>query len=210
MRAAEATTMQQTSAEGAQARADAAARLRQAVEQAREAQAEARNAAREAQRAGLEAARQAEAAQGTGLQVPPPPERVIVQNGRVIVGPNGGGEYIAGQGGLPPGFPTDIPPTAANIAYMFFVTLAVIAIGVPLARAFGRWLDRRGAVAPTMPSDVATRLDRIEQAIETVAVEVERISEGQRFTSRLMAEMRQLPQLEGTRAEGARIPEPRR
>jgi hypothetical protein len=43
-----------------------------------------------------------------------------------------------------------------------------------------------------------------------MAVEVERISEGQRFTSRLMAEMRQLPQLEGVRAEGTRIPEPRR
>ena len=93
---------------------------------------------------------------------------------------------------------------------MLFVTLAVIAIGVPLARAFGRWLDRRGSRPAALPADVTTRLQRIEEAVETVALEVERISEGQRFTSRLMAEMRQAPQLEGVHAEAARVPEPRR
>ena len=93
---------------------------------------------------------------------------------------------------------------------MFFVTLAVIAIGVPLARAIGRWLDRRGTRPPALPADATARLQRIEEIVETMAVEVERISEGQRFTSRLMAEMRQAPQLEAVRVEGARVPEPRR
>lgn len=32
------------------------------------------------------------------------------------------------------------------------------------------------------------RLGRMEQAIEAMAIEVERVSEGQRFTSRLLAE----------------------
>jgi hypothetical protein len=32
------------------------------------------------------------------------------------------------------------------------------------------------------------RLERMEQAIDTVAIEVERISEGQRFVTRIMAE----------------------
>jgi hypothetical protein len=32
------------------------------------------------------------------------------------------------------------------------------------------------------------RLERIEQAVDTIAIEVERISEGQRFVTRLMAE----------------------
>ena len=36
--------------------------------------------------------------------------------------------------------------------------------------------------------DVALRLERIEQAIDAIAVEVERISEGQRFTTKLLAE----------------------
>lgn len=37
-------------------------------------------------------------------------------------------------------------------------------------------------------SDMNARMMRIENAIESVAVEVERISEGQRFTSRLLSE----------------------
>lgn len=36
--------------------------------------------------------------------------------------------------------------------------------------------------------DMSARMARIENAIESVAVEVERISEGQRFTSRLLSE----------------------
>jgi hypothetical protein len=32
------------------------------------------------------------------------------------------------------------------------------------------------------------RLARIEQAVETIAIEVERVSEGQRFTTKLLAE----------------------
>jgi hypothetical protein len=35
---------------------------------------------------------------------------------------------------------------------------------------------------------IEERLDRIEQAIDSIAVETERISEGQRFTTRLLSE----------------------
>lgn len=36
--------------------------------------------------------------------------------------------------------------------------------------------------------DVAERLNRIETSVDSTALEVERISEGQRFTTRLLAE----------------------
>ena len=36
--------------------------------------------------------------------------------------------------------------------------------------------------------DLAERLNRIETAVDSTALEVERISEGQRFTTRLLAE----------------------
>lgn len=39
------------------------------------------------------------------------------------------------------------------------------------------------------------RLARLEQAVESIAIEVERISEGQRFTTRLLAERAQADQL---------------
>jgi hypothetical protein len=43
---------------------------------------------------------------------------------------------------------------------------------------------------PQIPSEVAARLERMEQAIDSVALEVERISEGQRFTTKLLSEGR--------------------
>jgi hypothetical protein len=39
-----------------------------------------------------------------------------------------------------------------------------------------------------MSGDVTDRLERMEQAIDAIAVEVERIAEGQRFTTRLLSE----------------------
>lgn len=36
--------------------------------------------------------------------------------------------------------------------------------------------------------EVSARLERMEQAVDAIAIEVERVSEGQRFTSKLLAE----------------------
>jgi hypothetical protein len=62
----------------------------------------------------------------------------------------------------------------------------IIAIGVPIARAYARRLEAKPA--PSIPGDVAARLERMEQAIDSIAIEVERISEGQRFTTKLLAD----------------------
>jgi hypothetical protein len=116
-----------------------------------------------------------------------------------------------------PVFPSDmIPPQVVDITLAFFITVAVIIIGLPLARAFARRMDRRGsrdAAAP--PPELASRLDRIEQGIDAMAIEVERISEGQRFTTRLMSEMRGLPapnpmggRISRSASEAEPIPEP--
>lgn len=104
----------------------------------------------------------------------------------------GGGAFEGVAEAAPP--ERTIPREAVQMTEMFFVTLAVVAIGVPLARAFGRWLDRRGrAPAAAAAPSLEPRLDRMEQAIEAIAIEVERISEGQRFTNKVMSEMRALP-----------------
>lgn len=81
-----------------------------------------------------------------------------------------------------------LPPDAiVNIVRMFFTTIAVVAIGLPFARVFARRLDRKPVAAP-LPSDVVARLERIENAVDSIAIEVERISEGQRFAAKLLAE----------------------
>jgi hypothetical protein len=92
----------------------------------------------------------------------------------------------------PPSIP-DIPPLAMEVVRMFFVTVAVIALGIPIIRAFTKRFER-GPAPPVAPPDVVDRLQRIEQAVEAVAIEVERIAEAQRFSAKLMAEQkRELP-----------------
>jgi hypothetical protein len=66
-------------------------------------------------------------------------------------------------------------------------SIPICAIGWPLARAWARRIEDR-PVTPAIPSDVAARLERMEQAIDSIAIEVERISEGQRFTTKLLSD----------------------
>lgn len=72
----------------------------------------------------------------------------------------------------------------------FFAMIAVVSIGVPLAKAFSRKMDRR-SLQPAIPPELQQRLEHMEQAIDSIAVEVERISEGQRFTTKLLADRQQ-------------------
>ena len=65
--------------------------------------------------------------------------------------------------------------------------VAVIVLGLPLVRVLARRLDR-SAPSPRSLGAIEERLARIEGAVDTMAVEVERISEGQRFTTKLLAE----------------------
>jgi hypothetical protein len=71
--------------------------------------------------------------------------------------------------------------------FMIPITAIIMAGLYPVLRAYAKSLERsatRGAVPP----EVTARLERIEQAVDAIAVEVERISEGQRFTTKLLSE----------------------
>ena len=67
------------------------------------------------------------------------------------------------------------------------MTVVTLALGVPLVRAFIRRLDATPRRDPIDSSAVLERLAAIEQAVESIAVEVERISENQRFTTKVLA-----------------------
>jgi hypothetical protein len=73
------------------------------------------------------------------------------------------------------------------IPIVLFIMIGVTIIGAPLARAMARRIERGVSGGNQVNSDVAARLERMEQAIDAIAVEVERIAEGQRFTSKLLA-----------------------
>ena len=73
------------------------------------------------------------------------------------------------------------------VPIVMFAMVPITAIGVPLARAYARRLER-GPMSTDMSPEVLGRLERIEQAVDSIAIEVERISEGQRFTTRLLSD----------------------
>jgi hypothetical protein len=144
-----------------------------------------RDQIREQVRTSIEAAKQAEAqatVQGGPAQggpAPPPESRTFTIRGR-----NG---EVTTIGMPPPG--EIIPPQAVDIAFGFFWMIGIIIIGLPLARAFARRMDRKGAGAQ-VPGEVSAQLTHLNQAVDAIALEVERISEGQRFTTRLLSEQR--------------------
>ena len=75
------------------------------------------------------------------------------------------------------------------VAIVMFVSIAgAISIKV-IASA---WLKHHENKMKYMhaPKDVevAARMERMEQALDSIAIEVERISEGQRFTTKLLSE----------------------
>ena len=77
----------------------------------------------------------------------------------------------------------------------FFILLMVITffIGVPIALAFARRLWKKGVhTVAAIPQDIYERFNRIDQAIDSVAVEVERIGENQRYVTKLVTEQRGL------------------
>lgn len=76
------------------------------------------------------------------------------------------------------------------------VFLATMFVAVPAAvrRAKRRWLHESPSAGTNTIGVGKERLDRIEQAVDTIAVEIERVSENQRFMTRLMTET----QLAGT------------
>ena len=84
-------------------------------------------------------------------------------------------------------FGTGMPPemVVACVGIMFGTTTTVILL-LPLIKAYVRRLESRSDSLPA--AQVSERLARIERSIDAVAVEVERISEHQRFLARLEKE----------------------
>lgn len=70
----------------------------------------------------------------------------------------------------------------------FFFTVIVLVLGVPIVRV---WAARKREEPHPRTLAADARLERMEHAIESMAIEIERISEGQRFVTKLLAEREQ-------------------
>jgi hypothetical protein len=75
-------------------------------------------------------------------------------------------------------------------------TILTFIFAIPMSIAWARRIWRKHAVTIVLPPELTQRLDAIERSVETTAIEVERIGEGQRFVTQLMAK----------RAEGLALP----
>jgi hypothetical protein len=110
----------------------------------------------------------------------------------------------------PPEFGPFVPGGPAGPAPMF----GAFAAGLIVATVLGfirRRLWRRPAPVVTpagLPAESGQRFDRLEQAVDAIAIEVERISEGQRYVTRVLTEAQPAPALgAGERAaEPLRVP----
>jgi hypothetical protein len=80
----------------------------------------------------------------------------------------------------------DIPDGVKELMGMGLAAAVAMTVLGPFARGLARRLERRPERVAA--GETAQRLAAIEQAVDAVAVEVERISEGQRFTARLLAD----------------------
>ena len=68
------------------------------------------------------------------------------------------------------------------------VVVATVIILRPVARAFARRMEGARPATDSLGGDTRETLQRMEHAIDAMAIEIERISEGQRFTTKLLSD----------------------
>jgi hypothetical protein len=77
------------------------------------------------------------------------------------------------------------PPEAAPVIASVFFGIAVVIVAIAYARRL--WKGATKVVAQ-IPAALEARLTRFEHSLDAVAIEIERVSEGQRFLTKVLAE----------------------
>ena len=85
------------------------------------------------------------------------------------------------------------PPDPFDKAQLLGMETAGFVLLLPLVYALTKRILRGGRRAAPMDFESSPRLQRMEQAIESIAIEVERIGEAQRFTTKLLSERQPAP-----------------
>lgn len=110
------------------------------------------------------------------------------------------GQLLSGVAGGLMSSTSDAPRFAgfSNNQTMALSVLSIIFVFFPLALGISKSIWRRSSragIPPQVLTETAQRLERLESAVDAIAVEVERISEGQRFVTRLLSEGSAAPAL---------------
>lgn len=75
---------------------------------------------------------------------------------------------------------------------VIFGGIFLTTVGYQVARAFARRVESRAPAASELAA-MRARLEEIGQTVESIAVEVERVAEAQRFSAKLLAQRTDRP-----------------
>lgn len=91
--------------------------------------------------------------------------------------------------------PRDYRADREEMIGIFSVMFLFVCV-LPLSIAWARRIWKKNAVTISLPAELVERLDIIERGVDATALEIERIGEGQRFVTQLLA----------SREQGAALP----
>ena len=88
-------------------------------------------------------------------------------------------------------------PPAGDLGAIIALTGVLSGVGILAGAFFGAYFfgksrGQREAMLTDRNPELTARLSRVEQIVESTAIEIERISEGQRFTTRLLSEKKEI------------------
>ena len=86
-----------------------------------------------------------------------------------------------------PPTPREGPPEEVFVLAGMFIVIVLLPISIAFAR---RIWKRSSAAISKLPQEIYDRFARVDQSLDAIAIEVERIGEGQRFLTRMQTEQR--------------------
>ena len=85
-------------------------------------------------------------------------------------------------------FDRDMPPRVKDVSIAFVVMFAAVIIALPIMRAIGKRIERGAPTPVAIPAQMQAQMEHLMQSVDAIAIEVERISEGQRFATKMLSE----------------------
>jgi hypothetical protein len=88
----------------------------------------------------------------------------------------------------------DVPPRAQHLAEEFLAAIVIVVLVGPILRAVIRRFERKAAMRPSpLPPNFEPQMRQLQDSMDAMSVEIERISEGQRFMTKVIGEREKVP-----------------
>ena len=117
--------------------------------------------------------------------------RQIPRGGSQIILDRRGDQTVVTSAALPPDVWRVVRSVEQTALGLMGLLAAIVILG-PFARMYARRSERRAQMAPSMELQTLHRqMEQLQQSVDTMSVEMERIGESQRFQSKLLFENRQ-------------------